>query len=132
MPTDDAPNSAPTGAPTPAAAGTPAPAAGDDAGAPTSVAAGDDADAALRRLAQRRASAKLAFYKHLVAYLGVNALLLVINLATSAEYLWFLWPLLGWGVAIAAHATRVYRVGRGPGLRQRLEEQELRRLKDGQ
>ena len=128
MPTDDAP----TGAPTPAAAGAPAPAAGDDAGAPTSVAAGDDADATLRRLAQRRASAKLAFYKHLAAYALVNIALLVINLATSPGTLWFYWPLLGWGVAVATHAARVYRVGRGPGLRQRLEEQELRRLKDGQ
>ena len=136
MPADDAPNSTPTGAPTPAAggdaAGAPAPAAGDDAaGAPT-PAAGDDADAALRRLAQRRAGAKLAFYKHLAAYALVNIALLAINLATSPGTLWFHWPLLGWGVAIAAHAARVYRVGRGPGLRQRLEEQELRRLKDGQ
>ena len=120
MPTDDAPNSAPTGAPTPAAAGAPAPAAGDDD------------DAALRRLAQRRAGAKLAFYKHLAAYALVNIALLALNLATSPETLWFYWPLLGWGVAVAAHAARVYRVGRGPGLRQRLEEQELRRLKDGQ
>ena len=124
MPTDDAPNSTPTGAPTPAAAGAPAPSAGDDD------------DAALRRLAQRRAGAKLAFYKHLAAYLGVNALLLVINLATSAEYLWFLWPLLGWGVAIAAHAARTYwlcnRPAPGPSLRQNLEEQELQKLKDGQ
>ena len=120
MPTDDAPNSTPTGAPTPAAAGAPAPTAGDDA------------DAVLRRLAQRRASAKLAFYKHLAAYALVNIALLVINLATSPETLWFYWPLLGWGVAVAAHAARVYRVGRGPGLCQRLEEQELRRLKDGQ
>ena len=120
MPADDAPNSAPTGAPTPVAAGAPAPAAGDDA------------DAAFRRLAQRRASAKLAFYKHLAAYALVNIALLVLNLATSPGTLWFYWPLLGWGVAVAVHAARTYRVGRGPGLRQRLEEQELRRLKDGQ
>ena len=118
-PTDDAPDSTPTGAPTPAAVGAPAPAAGDDD------------DAALRRLAQRRAGAKLAFYKHLGAYALVNIALLAINLATTPGTLWFHWPLLGWGVAVAAHAARVYRVGRGPGLRQRLEEQELQKLKDG-
>ena len=122
MPADDAPNSTPTGAPTPAAGGAPAPAAGDDADAAPTPAAGDDDDTALRRLAQRRAGAKLAFYKHLAAYVLVNVALLAINLATSPGTLWFYWPLLGWGVAIAAHAARVYRVGRGPGLRQRLEE----------
>ena len=128
MPTDDAPDSTPTGAPTPAAVGAPTPAA---VGAPA-PAVGDDDDSALRRLAQRRAGAKLAFYKHLAAYALVNIALLALNLATTPGTLWFHWPLLGWGVAIAAHAARVYRVGRGPGLRQRLEEQELQKLKDGQ
>ena len=124
MPTDDAPNSTPTDAPTSAAVGAPAPSAGDDD------------DAALRRLAQRRAGAKLAFYKHLAAYALVNIALLALNLATSPGTLWFHWPLLGWGVAIAAHAARTYwlcnRPAPGPSLRQNLEEQELRRLKDGQ
>ena len=116
MPTNDAAD--PTAGKTPAGK---TPAAGDD---------GNDRE--LRRLAERRAGARLGFYRHLAVYLGVNALLLVINLLTSPGTLWFYWPLLGWGVAIAAHAARVYRVGRGPGLRQRLEEQELQKLKDGQ
>ena len=102
---------------------------------PPPTAGGSDDDPELRRLARRRADARMGFYKHLAAYLGVNALLLVINLATSAEYLWFLWPLLGWGVAIAAHAARTYwlcnRPAPGPSLRQNLEEQELQKLKDG-
>ena len=65
----------------------------------------------LRRLAQRRAGAKLAFYRHLAAYaLGVNIALLAAQLTwlTTPGTLWFHWPLLGWGVAIAAHAARVY------------------------
>ena len=116
---DNPPNRA-TGAPLPVAGG-----ADDNADG--------DADAELRRLAQRRASAKIGFYKHLAVYLGVNALLLVINLATSPETLWFYWPLLGWGIAIAAHAARTYWFGNRPAptLRQRLEEQELQKLKDG-
>jgi len=46
---------------------------------------------------------------HLFAYLGVNALLVFINLSTSPESVWFIWPLLGWGLGLAAHAFLAYR-----------------------
>jgi hypothetical protein len=54
------------------------------------------------------------FRIHLVMYLAVNALLLVINLVTSPDKLWFYWPLLGWGIGILAHAFAVYRGGEKP------------------
>lgn len=37
----------------------------------------------------------------------VNLLLCAINLLTSADYLWFVWPLLGWGIGLASHAFGV-------------------------
>ena len=46
---------------------------------------------------------------HLFVYLTVNALLMFINLTTSPENIWFIWPLLGWGLGLAAHAWLVYR-----------------------
>ncbi len=46
---------------------------------------------------------------HLFVYLAVNALLVVINLVTSPQNLWFIWPLLGWGIGLAAHALLAYR-----------------------
>ncbi len=46
---------------------------------------------------------------HLFAYLAVNALLMVINLSQSPRSIWFIWPLLGWGLGLAAHAWLVYR-----------------------
>jgi len=47
------------------------------------------------------------FYRHLFVYLLVNAGLLVINLLTDQE-MWFIYPLLGWGIGIAAHAFSVF------------------------
>ncbi len=46
---------------------------------------------------------------HLFVYLAVNALLMVINLSQSPQSIWFIWPLLGWGLGLAAHAWLVYR-----------------------
>ncbi len=46
---------------------------------------------------------------HLFVYLSVNAFLIVVNITTSPETLWSIWPLLGWGLGLAAHAWLVYR-----------------------
>ncbi len=46
---------------------------------------------------------------HLFVYLAVNALLIFINLTRSPENIWFIWPLLGWGLGLAAHAWLAYR-----------------------
>ena len=45
-------------------------------------------------------------------YVLINALLLWINITTSPDILWFYWPLLGWGIAVALHALRVLGAGR--------------------
>ncbi len=46
---------------------------------------------------------------HLFVYLAVNALLIGINLTYSPDNLWFIWPLLGWGIGLAGHAWLAYR-----------------------
>jgi hypothetical protein len=46
---------------------------------------------------------------HLIIYLSVNALLIAINFIYSPESLWSIWPLLGWGLGLAAHAWLAYR-----------------------
>lgn len=46
---------------------------------------------------------------HLFVYLAVNALLISINLSSSSETLWAVWPLLGWGIGLAGHAWLAYR-----------------------
>ena len=48
------------------------------------------------------------FYLHLIRYGVVITLLAVINLVTSPQYLWFFWPMLGWGIGIAAQALTTF------------------------
>ncbi|MDA1049645.1 MAG: 2TM domain-containing protein [Planctomycetota bacterium] len=55
-----------------------------------------------------RAGAKLGFHIHLVAYITVNLLLVFINYSTSPQYLWFRWPLLGWGIGLLFHWLAVF------------------------
>ena len=54
--------------------------------------------------AKGRVSALRRFYVHLAVYIGVNLILFLINIIVSPNTLWFFWPLLGWGIAIALHA----------------------------
>ena len=84
-------------------------------------------DVELRRLAIRRADMKLAFRSHLMAYVIVNAGLVMINLITSDDYFWAIWPMLGWGIGLAAHGVTVYMDGEG--MRDRMIEQELEKLR---
>ena len=58
--------------------------------------------------AKKRVEEIKGFYFHLVTYIVVNAVLVVINLLTSPEYLWFIWPIIGWGVGLLIHAFTVF------------------------
>ena len=58
--------------------------------------------------AKKRVEDIKGFYFHLVTYVLVNAVLVVINLLTSPEYLWFMWSILGWGVGLIIHAFSVF------------------------
>jgi hypothetical protein len=46
---------------------------------------------------------KQGFTAHAIAYAGVNSLLVVINLLTVPQVLWFLFPLFGWGIGLGFH-----------------------------
>jgi 2TM domain len=81
------------------------------------------------RRAKRRVEARLGFYWHLGIYLSVNALLVIINLVTSTEYLWFKWPLLGWGIGVFFHGLGVFRFssGRFATMKERMIEEEMKK-----
>ncbi len=81
------------------------------------------------RRAKRRVEAKLGFYCHLGVYLAVNALLVIINLLTSTEYLWFKWPLLGWGIGVFFHGLGVFRSSssRLASMKERMIQEEMKK-----
>ncbi len=81
------------------------------------------------RKAKRRVGAKLGFYWHLGVYLAVNTLLIIINIGTSTEYLWFKWPLLGWGIGVFFHGLAVFRFssGRLAAMKERMIAEEMKK-----
>ena len=58
--------------------------------------------------AKERVTNLREFYGHLSVYVIVNLGLFLINMATSPGTIWFIWPLMGWGIAVALHALRVF------------------------
>jgi hypothetical protein len=67
------------------------------------------------RKAKARVRDLKGFYVHLTVYVLVNLVLLTINLLTSPHRLWFVWPLMGWGIGLVLHALRVFGWGRRSG-----------------
>ena len=77
--------------------------------------------------ARARAEAKYAFFVHVAVYAAVMVLLVVINLLTSPASAWFVWPLIGWGFAVALHGLRVFLLADKNTALDALTEQELRK-----
>jgi 2TM domain len=77
----------------------------------------------LREQALQRLKKKRDFRSHLFIYFAVNAMLVVIWAVTGADFFWPIFPILGWGVGVAANAWDVY--GRRP-----ITEDEIRREAD--
>jgi hypothetical protein len=77
--------------------------------------------------AKKKVEAKIGFYIHLSFYVVVNIVLIIINLNTSTQYLWFKWPLIGWGIGLFFHAMGVFALSKGLSLKDRMIEKEMRR-----
>ncbi|MBP6587362.1 MAG: 2TM domain-containing protein [Flavobacterium sp.] len=58
--------------------------------------------------ARKRVEEIKGFYGNLIAYVVVNIGLMVLNLLTSPGYLWFFWPMLGWGIGVLFHGMKVF------------------------
>jgi hypothetical protein len=53
------------------------------------------------------------YYAHVGAYVSVNLFLMVINYLNyeQGDGVWFVYPLCGWGIGLAAHTLRVFGAG---------------------
>ncbi|WP_420630288.1 2TM domain-containing protein [Candidatus Leptofilum sp.] len=81
--------------------------------------------------AKKRVEAKVRFYRHLTIYIAVSVLLMLINFSTSTEYLWFIWPLMGWGFAVLLHALQVFGYGGGSTVTEQMIEKEMEKEAQG-
>ncbi|MBW1848746.1 MAG: 2TM domain-containing protein [Deltaproteobacteria bacterium] len=77
--------------------------------------------------AKKRVEAKFGFYIHLSVYIIVNLLLVIINFSTSTQYLWFKWPLMGWGIGLFFHAFSVFLFSTGSAIKEQMIEKEIER-----
>jgi hypothetical protein len=79
--------------------------------------------------AKKRVEAKIGFYIHLAVYVGVNALLIIINLTSSPQYLWFKWPLFGWGIGVLFHGLSVFVFSGGQlkAVKEKMIEEEMKK-----
>ncbi len=80
--------------------------------------------------ARRRVGMKMGFYTHALVYGLVNLGLFAIS-SVSGRGNWHVWPLLGWGLGLAIHGIVTFIALRGEGLRKRMLEQEMERLRRG-
>jgi len=51
----------------------------------------------------RKEELRRGFFVHLAAYVIVNLLLIAVNLIYYPKVIWFLYPLIGWGIGILMH-----------------------------
>lgn len=80
---------------------------------------------AYQRAAKRVEELK-GFYSNLISYCLVIPFLMFINLYTSPDYKWFIWPMIGWGFGVLMHALKVFGVG------QNWEETQIQKILDRQ
>ena len=57
--------------------------------------------------ARKRVEEKKGFYTHIIAYVAVNALLVIIWAVTGRGFPWFVFPLGGWGIGLVFHILDV-------------------------
>jgi hypothetical protein len=80
-------------------------------------------DDELREQAILQLKKKRDFRTHIFIYVLVNAMLVVIWAVTGAGFFWPVFPIIGWGIGVAANAWDVY-------ARKPISEDEIRRETD--
>ena len=79
--------------------------------------------------AKKRVEARMGFYTHLSVYAVVILFLAIIDFLTSSGTVWFHWPMLGWGIAVALHALAVLVFPGRFAITERMIEKEMGRVR---
>ena len=61
-------------------------------------------DEQIEKLARKRVEERVGFLAHVAVYVLVNTGIIITWRLTGASYPWFIWPLVGWGAGLGAHA----------------------------
>ena len=85
----------------------------------------------LLRRAKRRVGVRLGFYTHATVFVLVNLGLAGLNHANGGVR-WHLFPLGWWGLGLAIHGLVTFFSLRGEGLRERMLQREVDRLREQQ
>ncbi|PTX53796.1 2TM domain-containing protein [Litoreibacter ponti] len=80
--------------------------------------------------AKNRVEAKMSFYTHYSVYAAVILLLAIINFMTSSGAIWFHWPMLGWGIAVALHAAFVFVFPRRFAVTEQMIQKEIGKARE--
>ncbi|WP_295220803.1 2TM domain-containing protein, partial [uncultured Chryseobacterium sp.] len=80
-----------------------------------------DKDKAYER-AEKRVKEIKGFYGNLISYCIVIPFLIIINLITTPDNIWFFFPMLGWGIGVTAHGMSVFAIGK------KWEERKIREI----
>lgn len=75
--------------------------------------------------AEKRVNDKKGFYIHLGTFVPVGIFLFALNMITSPNTLWFVYPMLSWGVGLAIHYVTVFGIPGTRVLTDEWEEEEL-------
>jgi len=81
-------------------------------------------DEQVRKEAIDRLKNKRGFYQNVVAYVVVNAFLVLVWALSGAGYFWPIWVMAGWGIGVVLHAWTVF--GQKPITEEQIQK-EMRR-----
>jgi len=82
----------------------------------------------LHARARRRVGIKMGFYTHALVFVLVNLGLFTFNSVVGGTR-WSQFPLWGWGLGLAIHGVVAFIGLQGQGLRERLLNSEIERLR---
>ncbi|NOQ23202.1 MAG: histidine kinase [Candidatus Aegiribacteria sp.] len=81
--------------------------------------------------ARKRVQELRSFYRNLITYLIINTVLVIINLVTNPDHLWFYWVTVFWGIGLLMQAMTVF-LGKGRLLGREWEEKQIKKIMDRQ